>query len=161
MTHSKSSSATIRYLLATAAISLSPLAAAQQSGSQVIDQVNIEEEASCYQLDLKFNVLVSYLRHFPLTQGKELYIRLQLAPAPERDARLIRERRAIALPQEITTPLVTLVYEGDADEGPTLVLHYSEAQQFSVQQGKDFRSLSIQFGLPIDHCIASPTMGAE
>ncbi len=151
----------LRHLLAVTAFALSPLATAQEAGSQVVDQVTLQDDESCYQLDIDFNFPLTYLRHSPASQGKDLYIRIKLAPLAEGDAALLRERRAVSLPHAANTPLLALIYEGDTEEGPTLVLHYREAQQFSIEPGDNGRSLTIQFGLPIDHCIHTTAAGAE
>ena len=119
-----------------------PLGAEPVRGRILTDVAfNVGEQG--FTVDVAFSLPVRYVRHFPPEEGETLQIRLDPLSVSDVDAALLRGREAARIPRELALPLLDLSYEGDLPGGPYLTLRFTEPMKFSVQQGVDFRSLTV------------------
>jgi len=119
-----------------------PLGAEPVRGRILTDVTfNVGEQG--FTVDVAFSFPVRYLRQFPPEQGETLQIRLGPLAVSDVDAGYLHGRESARIPRDLALPLLDLSYEGDLPGGPYLTLRFTEPMRFTVQQGVDFRSLTI------------------
>ena len=116
---------------------------AQPAGGRIISDVSISGIADGSELRIEFTFPVRYLSHFPREFGDTLQISLQAVAVSEVDQEFLRRRESFNLPETGSVPLLDVTYEGDLPGGPYLTLRFTEPVAFSVRQGSDFRSLTV------------------
>lgn len=91
---------------------------------------------------------VRHRSHFPADRGRELRVRLlpvDISP-DERDALF---RREMLVPdKQMCSPLNEVIYEGDIEGGPYLTFLFDRSVHFSVEQGRDSRSIVVRITVP-------------
>jgi hypothetical protein len=112
--------------------------------NRILNDVNYTVEAGVITIDVEFSFPVRYLRHFPQDSGDTLQVRLGILGVSDVDRVLLLSRESARIPHELSLPILDLSYEGDLPGGPYLTIRFTEPMQFSVQQGVDFRSLTIK-----------------
>jgi hypothetical protein len=139
----------VRQLLCiSAAVALLPvfsLAAlwAEPVGNQILDKVAISTEQHAAVIQIRFASIVSYVTHFPQNQGDTLLIKIRPELLGTADQAAALHREAPSLPPHAGIPLEDVVYEGDTEGGPYVVLHFSVPVKYEVSTGTDFRSLTV------------------
>lgn len=121
---------------------------AQPPKNQVLDKIEIFETPETVELLVGFNFPVRYLSHFPLKTGTELLLRLQPMNLGEVDRQSLTNREAISPPQPNLAGITNVIYEGDHEEGPVLVLRFLAEARWQIEQGRDFRSIKIVINSP-------------
>jgi hypothetical protein len=111
--------------------------------NRILTDVTFNVDEQGFTVDVAFSLPVRYLRQFPPEQGETLQIRLGPLAISDVDAGLLRTRESARIPRDLALPLLDLSYEGDLPGGPYLTLRFTEPMRFTVQQGVDFRSLTI------------------
>ena len=117
--------------------------AAEPVRSRILTDVAFNVGEQGFTVDVAFSLPVRYLRHFPPEEGETLQIRLGPLAVSDVDAGLLHGRESARIPRDLALPLLDLSYEGDLPGGPYLTLRFTEPMRFTVQQGVDFRSLTI------------------
>lgn len=118
---------------------------AQPTGGTIMTNVSLFRSQSCTTVNVAFSIPIRYVSHFPQIQGKEVRIRLKPIAAGSIEASALFKREGFS-PVNAVTPLENVVYEGDMAGGPYLSLQFSHNVDFTVVQGRDFRSMAIRFG---------------
>jgi len=135
-------------------LSLALFAVFQFSGSafarrfQILDEISLLEHEECRFIEVRFNIPMRYIKHFPFESGADLRIKLDpLAINPsDESAQFTRE-----YPGSVTAAvadIADIIFEGDVAGGPFLALYFHNAMSFRVWQGADFRSLVIAISAP-------------
>jgi hypothetical protein len=117
---------------------------------RIFDEVWLVQEQECKFIEVRFNVPMRYIKHFPFEEGEDLRIQLEplIINPSEESARFRRE-----YPGSVSSELgaiADVVFEGDVDGGPFLSLYFHDPVSFKVGQGADFRSLVISVARPED-----------
>jgi hypothetical protein len=133
-----------------------------QAMAQVLEDVEVSDQADGGVINANFTVPVQYIKHFPSKPTKILQIYLRLTGNAATDNRNLVERRAVRAPPDSKIPLLDVIYKGDGVEGPHLVMRFSKPVSVSVSQGKDNRSVQIAVpGTSPEPAIPSPPRGAQ
>lgn len=131
--------------LAVIALVLLPVrrAAAQSVQSRVLQGVSIERIQGDHAVRIRFLVPILYLRHAPLDHGDALDI--QLAPLQGGfDAALGTGRESLRVPRGMDVPLDSITLDLEADTGPVVEVRFERPLHYTVEQGKDLRSLVVR-----------------
>ena len=145
------SRSTVYKILLAASVGLLQLAwlvSAEQGGRinvvpEVIDGVTISEGNECAVITVSFNYPAQLLSHFPIKSGNQLEIKLSLLAVKPTDRKFLSARESFLVPPNDIAALSKVNYEGDVPVGPLLVLYFTDKVAFKVEQGADFRSLSV------------------
>ena len=123
-----------------------PALHAQPVRDRVIEDVTVTRSDGAYLVRILFSFPVRYQSHFPQDSGEELRVTLtpSVVGATEEDA--VSERESVRLSGD--SPAYEVIWEGDAEGGPFLTVLFREPVPFSVQPGRDFRSLTISIHAP-------------
>jgi hypothetical protein len=125
-----------------------PSAKADSVTRKVIDRVIARPQGACFLVDVRFNLPMQYLSHFPPERSDELEIRLSPITAAARDPKAALGRES-ALPEPLEgLPLDVVNYEADDPLKPLLSLRFRHPVAYAVKSGADFRSLLIQIRPP-------------
>jgi hypothetical protein len=135
----------------TLALILAAAPHAQPTGGKILADITINGTKTCRTAQIGFSFPVRYINHFPQSEGKEVRIQLKpltVGPLEEQD---LSDREAFS-PAEDEVLLNNVIYEGDMQGGPYLTVQFSQAVQFTVAQGTDFRSVNVSFHAAGDTC---------
>lgn len=130
-------------ILCLSVMSTAWLLHAQPASGRIISDVSISAIADGSELHIAFTFPVRYLSHFPRDYGDTVQISLQPVAVSAVDQDFLPQRESFNLPETGSVPLLDVTYEGDLPGGPYLTLRFTEAVAFSVRQGSDFRSLTV------------------
>ncbi len=125
-------------LLALAAVAVFASSAAR---ARVVESVAVEAQEKGYAVRIRFNLPLRYVTHAPAARGKTLQV--ELRPADPSAAAQAGGRESPRLPHPPGSPLVSLVYDGDAPGGPNLVLRFARETAFRLRATSDPRSLEL------------------
>jgi len=140
---------TLFLCLAVSAVLYCPGKAASRE-FRIFDEVWLVERQECKFIEVRFNIPMRYIKHFPFEGGDDLRIQLEpLAISPAEKEALFRREYPGSIPAEVGA-IADVVFEGDIDGGPFLSLYFHEPRSFKVGQGQDFRSLVISIAAPAD-----------
>lgn len=109
----------------------------------ILDEAVVSDSNGCASIRIQFNFPLRYKRHFPYESGDDLRISIDPIVHAREGHSMVFEREAVRVQNEDLLPLVNVIYDGQAVDGPYLVLHFSQAVRFAVAQGKDFRSIVV------------------
>ena len=152
-----------RVLAALCLVLVSALMAGRGAAARefrIFDEVWLEQVQECRFIEVRFNIPMRYIKHFPYERGEDLRIQLEpLAVSPAEKEALFRREYPGSLPAEVGE-IADVVYEGDIEGGPFLSLYFHDPLSFKVGQGQDFRSLFISIAgvedVPCDPLSAPP-----
>lgn len=116
---------------------------AQPIRDRVLHAIRITEDTDCAVIEVRFNIPVRYITHFPAATGSDLRIRLRPINVSRLDRSALTERESGRVPRNQFAALTEVIYEGDNPVGPYLNLRFRRPVTYSVGQGDDFRSLLI------------------
>lgn len=125
-------------LLLTASIG-----AAEPARNRFLDQVHVTDKGVCSIIQVGFTLPIRYVRHFPTDKGDELRIKLDPIAVSAVDQPALGMRESLRPVPNGHTPLLEVIFEGDMEGGPYLTMDFSQAVNFAVRQGTDFRSLIV------------------
>jgi len=110
---------------------------------QILDEVSLLEREECRFINVRFNIPMRYIKHFPFESGEDLRIKLDpLAINPTDESAQFRREYPGSVSSEVAD-IADVIFEGDVEGGPFLALYFHDARSFRVWQGADFRSLVI------------------
>jgi len=110
---------------------------------QILDEVSLEEHQECRFIEVKFNIPMRYIKHFPFESGTDLRIQLHpLAINPSDESAQFRREYPGTVSSDVAD-IADVIFEGDVEGGPFLTLYFHNPVSFRVWQGADFRSLVI------------------
>lgn len=130
-------------LLIVVSISIGWPSQAQPVRGRIISDVALSEQADTSEIRIEFSFPVRYVRHFPTDIGDTIQIQLRPVAVSNIDAGQVNGRESARLPAGSDIPLLDISYEGDLPGGPYLTVRFYQDVAFSIQQGVDFRSLTI------------------
>jgi hypothetical protein len=120
----------------------------QPARDRLLDCIDVQEGELETRLQINMTIPVRYVSHFPRASGNELRIKLNpIAINPgDRDALFARE--SLVPVERVQSFLKEVIYEGDIEGGPYLTLLFNRSVHFSVEQGRDSRSIVVRITVP-------------
>ncbi len=110
---------------------------------RIFDEVWLVEQQECRFIEVRFNIPMRYIKHFPYEGGVDLRIQLEpLAINPTEEEAQFRREYPGSISSDVGE-IADVVFEGDIDGGPFLSLYFHKTVSYKVGQGTDFRSLVI------------------
>jgi len=110
---------------------------------QILDEVWLVEHEECRFIEVKFNIPMRYIKHFPFERGSDLRIKLDPLVINRSDESAQFRREYPGSVSAEVADIADVIFEGDIEGGPFLALYFHEGVAFRVWQGADFRSLII------------------
>lgn len=123
-----------------------PAPRAQPVRDRVLEEVTVTRSEDAYLVRVAFSFPVRYQSHFPEQEGDELRVLMTPAVVGPTEEEAVYERESVRLSGD--GPAYEVIWEGDAPGGPFLTVLFREPVLFSVQPGRDFRSLTISVHAP-------------
>jgi len=133
----------LRWRLVVATLAVVPLCLVS-AGSRVLDDVTISKQDQGALIEISFSCTVRYSTHFPQESGDELRVSVKPLRACAGDPFATLGRETTRPRNGDLAKLTEVAYEGDAPGSAYLTLYFSQLVEFTVQQGGDFRSISIR-----------------
>ncbi len=116
----------------------------QGRASRAMRSLELQPTAGGWQLELRLEYAVRYLRHSPALKGKLLRILVDPIDIGDRDREdLTLLREILPLPPLRGAPIVEVAYEAISPDGPTIELQFTRPVSYEVEQGSDFQTIQI------------------
>lgn len=128
------------------AVLMVPGVSAQPVRDRVIEDVSVTRSDTAWLVRISFSFPVSYRSHFPQDRGEELRVMLTPAAVGTTETDAVLGRESVRLSGG--GPVYEVIWEGDAEGGPFLTVLFRNPVPFSVQPGRDFRSLTVSVHAP-------------
>jgi hypothetical protein len=114
------------------------------ASAQVLDTIEVSRQGDSAVLEANFSRPVFYVRHFPPEKGETLQIYLRVPVVlSEPSQREIAVRKSLKGPPIDHLPLQDVTYEGTGVEGPRLIVRFTRPVHYSIEKGRDDRSIRI------------------
>ena len=110
---------------------------------KVLDEVQVVEKNGQPVVEVRFSFPLRYRSHFPQQSGQELRIRLLPVRIPPSDLNAAFRREGVVPRHAEDAAVDEVIYEGDSEGGPYLILNFTKAVSYEVIPGSDYRSISI------------------
>jgi hypothetical protein len=94
-------------------------------------------------IEVRFSFPLRYKSHFPQQSGEALRISLHPVRIPSSDLNAAFQREGVVPRQAEDVALDEVIYEGDSEGGPYLILHFTRPVSYEVIPGSDYRSISV------------------
>jgi hypothetical protein len=122
-------------------------AAAQPITYEVLDYAEVtHRDVDSTTITVHFRFPVAYETHFPAKSGEVLMVKIRPTTLGNVERDPSRRREAVRPPAG--TPVTDIVYDEESLWDPYLILHFTERVEFHVRQGRDGRSIAIDFLQP-------------
>lgn len=119
-------------------------AAAQPAGNRVIEDTEVENMDGCSKITITFVLPVQYLSSFPASQGKELRVQFKPLVTDRETTPAVFGNEVVRLMGDPVVNVTRFEYSGEFfPDNPYLWLTFSDTVHFKVEQGSDFRSLTL------------------
>jgi hypothetical protein len=128
---------------------------------RLLDRVEVTEQAGCSTVSVFFNFPVRYVSHFPLTNGRELCIRVRPLAIGTSESQFRFLRESLRPPINERAAVARLTYEGDSAGGPCIWLNFNHLVHFNVGQGEGYRSVDIAVSGPQPDSLCRLPAGAR
>ena len=117
---------------------------AQPAGNRVVEETEVENLDGCSIVTVTFVAPVQYLSSFPASTGDELRVQFKPLLRAGEDLAAIRGHEVIRLMDKPVVDITRFEYVGEFyPDNPYLWLTFSNKVHFRVEQGEDFRSLTL------------------
>jgi hypothetical protein len=123
-------------------------ASAQPVTERILSDAVLTEEARCAHLEIRFNLPVRYLSHFPYETGRDLCIRIRPVAFGANEKAFRFSREALRPPASEIAAIAGIEYQGDAVGGICLNVFFRYPVYYTVAQGSDFRSIEVAIAGP-------------
>jgi len=110
---------------------------------KVLEEVEVLKNDGQSVIEVQFSFPLRYRSHFPQQSGEELRIRLFPVRIPSSDLNAAFQREGVVPRHAEHVALDEVIYEGDSEGGPYLILNFTRPVSYEVIPGSDFRSMSI------------------
>lgn len=110
---------------------------------KVLEEVQVLENDGQPIIDVQFSFPLRYRSHFPQQSGEELRIRLFPVRIPSSDLNAAYKREGVVPRHAEEVAIDEVIYEGDSEGGPYLLLNFTRPVSYEVIPGSDYRSMSI------------------
>ena len=130
-------------ILALAVVLFAQLVDSEPVRTKILDSLDVREVDALTIVRISLTTRVRYDSHFPYESGKELRIRIKPFGISADDLNALFKRETLVPTDHEGLPLEEVVYEGDIEGGPYIVLNFSRPVDFWVEQGRDSRSIVV------------------
>ena len=110
---------------------------------KVLEEVEVLKNNGQSVIEVQFSFPLRYRSHFPQQSGEELRIRLFPVRIPSSDLNAAFQREGVVPRDAEDVAIDEVIYEGDSEGGPYLILNFTRPVSYEVIPGSDFRSMSI------------------
>lgn len=110
---------------------------------KVLEEVQVLENDGQFMLEVRFSFPLRYRSHFPQQNGQQLHIRLAPVRIPASDLNAAFRREGVVPRHAEDVAIDEVIYEGDSDGGPYLIVNFTRTVSYEVIPGSDYRSVSI------------------
>jgi len=110
---------------------------------KVLEEVEVLKNDGQSVIEVQFSFPLRYRSHFPQQSGEELRIRLFPVRIPSSDLNAAFKREGVVPRHAEDLALDEVIYEGDSEGGPYLILNFSRPVSYEVIPGSDYRSMSV------------------
>lgn len=121
---------------------------AQPARDRILGELLINELPGQTEVLIELNFPVRLMRNFPETSGDSLLIQIEPILINPHDRDALYKRESIAADRINAADISEVVYEGDSVDGFRLMVTFNKIRQFTVTQGKDFRSIHLTIKNP-------------
>jgi hypothetical protein len=121
---------------------------AQPVRDRILGDLVVSKHDGGGEIQVGFTFPVRYVKHFPYESGDELRVQVEPIAISRSDKDALFKRESIKPPRNGIPDLLEVIYEGDVVEGPFVTLVFRRPVAFKVEQGADFRSLTITVRVP-------------
>ena len=111
--------------------------------NKVLEDVSILESDGRPVIEVQFSFPLRYRSHFPQDRGTELRIRLFPVRIPASDINAAFKREGVVPRRAEDAAVDEVIYEGDSEGGPYLILNFTRPVDYQVIPGSDYRSIRI------------------
>lgn len=129
-------------------VCMPPRASAQADVLGVLDVVEVSSHETNTTAVIKFNVPIHYVRHFPAGEGDVVQITVQAVSVAAQEEDQAQRRESLTWTPSREFPLTDVSYEGDSTSGPNLVVRFRHPVKYTVEEGKDSRSIIVTVARP-------------
>lgn len=133
---------------------LSMTVVAQPAGNRIIKDTEVENLNGCSKITITFVLPVQYLSNFPASRGKELRVQFKPLVTGRENMPAVFGNEVIRLMDKPVVEITRFEYTGEFyPDNPYLWLTFAKPVYFKVEQGADFRSLTLLLSPdPISDC---------
>ena len=110
---------------------------------KVLEHVEVLRNDRQSVIEVQFSFPLRYRSHFPQQSGEELRISLTPVRVPTSDINAAFKREGVVPRHAEDVALDEVIYEGDSEGGPYLILHFTRPISYEVIPGSDYRSVSV------------------
>ena len=110
---------------------------------KVLEEVQVLKNDGQSVIEVHFSFPLRYRSHFPQQSGEELRISLTPVRVPSSDINAAFKREGVVPRHAEDVALDEVIYEGDSEGGPYLILHFTRPVSYEVIPGSDYRSMSV------------------
>lgn len=110
---------------------------------KVLEEVQIIENDGQPVVEVQFSFPLRYRSHFPQQSGEQLRISLSPVRIPSSDLNAAFKREGVVPRHAEDVAIDEVIYEGDSEGGPYLILNFTRPVNYEVIPGSDYRSMSI------------------
>ena len=110
---------------------------------KVLEEVEVHEQDGQSIVKVQFSFPLRYRSHFPQEKSAELRIRLFPVRIPPSDVNAAFKREGVVPRGAESASIDEVIYEGNSEGGPYLILHFTRAVRYEVIPGSDYRSVSV------------------
>jgi len=110
---------------------------------KVLEEVQVLKNDGQSIIEVQFSFPLRYKSHFPQQSGQELRIRLFPVRIPSSDLNAAFKREGVVPRHAEEVAIDEVIYEGDSEGGPYLLLNFTRPVSYEVIPGSDYRSMSI------------------
>ncbi|MDH3980519.1 MAG: hypothetical protein OEU91_08415 [Gammaproteobacteria bacterium] len=120
----------------------------QPTRDRLLDCIDVQAGDVETRLQINMTIPVRYVSHFPHSSGNELRVKLIPVVISQGDRDALFARESLAPVERVQSFLKEVIYEGDIEGGPYLTLLFARSVHFSVEQGRDSRSIVVRITAP-------------
>lgn len=133
-----------KIFLVAVILAIAAIGVAQIPGMSILEDVDITRDGEATLVTVNFTCSVSYMRHFPDNNAKQVQVRVKPLPDCNAEPGMMGGRDIISSFGSANDVLNEISYEGNNMDEPSLYLYFNKQVSYEIKQGKDFRSIVIR-----------------
>jgi hypothetical protein len=113
----------------------------QAQAIQPLESLEVMELRESFHVTVNLRIPLQYIRHYPDSRGRDLTVEVRLADGRAKDSSL--RRNTLQWKGHQNLPLQNVEFEEEASDSGLILFHFTRVAEYSVQGGKDFRSIEV------------------
>lgn len=114
-----------------------------RSPNTVLDDILVAKDGSRIVVQVKFNIPIRYVDHFPTRRGQVIQIKVRPVSLSNTQKNEYLGSESILPGFLEQVPITDVAYEGDVAGGPLLTVRFREPVIFDVREESDFTGIDI------------------